>query len=352
MLEALATGNDAEIALESLWRNESVQQIAQKLKQNGRRASEDENAAVSSDAETVQGQLDDEDDGLAGKDSKERDNVQRYEQLEKGNPLNPSSADDCQPPRSTMSFNRTSETRDDTDNLPRQHRLGSTGGPQNSVKCALQVENQRVPADGHYPSPPFAVGIETTAGAITYRVHPTTSTLLGENPAGPSASGIWDASGLQVLPYEFVQNVFSVFGRQYVPFPTIQKDLFMRDFHQGSRVHCSSALLRSIACLACRVLGGYKSSASSHAILGDRLYAETRQLLASTDPDEYSIPDAQALGNLALHQLGLGEYADARALADESVRRIDITYRNQNIEEKVMPEHATTALFGIISFAR
>jgi hypothetical protein len=51
ILEALASENNVEVALESLWRNESVHQIAQKLK--WRRCASDDETTVVEDRGTV-----------------------------------------------------------------------------------------------------------------------------------------------------------------------------------------------------------------------------------------------------------------------------------------------------------
>lgn len=177
-----------------------------------------------------------------------------------------------------------------------------------------------------------------------------------ETNAPETTDNIWDSSDLVVLPYQLVkQSIDIFFNRQFLPFSAINRDLFVHDFHAGKRSYCSPALLRSICCLSCRILGGYDSSISQHAALGSRLFDETARLLSLADESKYTIPDAQALGLLSLHQLGLGEYAEARDFADESVRRIDFQYRQENEERRGdSPSQATQAtnLFGAISLAR
>ena len=158
-----------------------------------------------------------------------------------------------------------------------------------------------------------------------------------------------------VLPYQLVRGFLDTFfSRQYLPFPAINRGLFMQDFYTGRRRYCSSALLRSICCLSCRILGGYDGR-SPHAALGTRLFDEASRLLKLASESEYSIPDAQALSLLALHQLGLGAYSEARELADESVRRIEFQCRQQDEEpcgDASFPAAQATTLFAAISLAR
>lgn len=174
-----------------------------------------------------------------------------------------------------------------------------------------------------------------------------------QDPSTNLPAAAWDSSTLTLLPNDLVQGLLTVFVRQYIPYPNIRRSLLMRDFHRGDGTHYSAALLRSMCCLACRVLGGYGAGNSSYASLGNRLFGETSRLIfATTASMDCSIPDAQALGNLSLHQLGSGGFISARYMADESVRRLDSICRRQVREVQCEVDYATLALLGAISHAR
>lgn len=134
----------------------------------------------------------------------------------------------------------------------------------------------------------------------------------------------WDMGiDLMSLPCKLVLDFTSgFFAWKDLPFPAIRKSLFVSDYLAGKTDHCSPALVRAISCLGCRALGGHNPSESSYATLGNRLFHEACLLLAQKPGPAQSVPDVQALGLLALHQLGIGLYADAIQLADEGARRM------------------------------
>ena len=103
------------------------------------------------------------------------------------------------------------------------------------------------------------------------------------------------------------------------PFPAIQRSQFVSDLLSQQTEHCSPALIRIILCLGCRALAGHDTSHSTYAGLGNRLFEESRMLLAHAPA---YVPDVHACGLLALHQLGIGQYGDAAELAEEGVKRM------------------------------
>lgn len=128
------------------------------------------------------------------------------------------------------------------------------------------------------------------------------------------------ATKLITLPSNLVIDLADAFFTWHAaPFPAIRRAQFISDFLSQRTKYCSPALVRIISCLGCRALGGYDTSHSTYANLGNRLFEESRMLLAGPPT---RIPDVHACGLLALHQLGIGQYADALKLAEEGVKRM------------------------------
>lgn len=239
----------------------------------------------------------------------------------------------------------------------REHRLDLQGTPD-GLSASEEASEGSIYSSSLYSPILTKIDRDSLESSCSAPREVDTTLLRGarEKKASETIDNARDNSNLVVLPYHLVkESVDTFFDRQYLPFPVINRELFMQDFLTGRHGHCSPALLRSICCLSCRILGGYDSTRSQHAALGNRLFEEATRLLKAADKSKYVIPDAQALGLLSLHQLGLGGYAEARELADESVRRIDIQYRQQGEEQRVNSSLQTTratSLFGAISLAR
>ena len=191
-----------------------------------------------------------------------------------------------------------------------------------------------------------------------------TPEYFAQSEPGPSASG----SGSQRVypPIDFgvgskneahlkvsVETTYELleifFQEQYSPFPTIVKDLFWDDFTTGKKDHCSIALVRIMCCLACRVKDGYDLGAGVSP--GNQLWDEASRLVRTVNPQN-SIPNAQALGLMSLHQLGAGQYESARALADESVARLALLFANLDQEIRLKNSVQATNLYGAIGLAR
>ena len=92
------------------------------------------------------------------------------------------------------------------------------------------------------------------------------------------------------------------------------------DFVEGKGKSCFPSLLKSILCLTCRSLDGYDTESSFYVNLGGRLFHESKSLLYdTTDLKGEELPDAQACGLLAIHQLGSHDKSDALFLIEKCV---------------------------------
>ena len=154
---------------------------------------------------------------------------------------------------------------------------------------------------------------------------PTESCAVNGHSASAQVSFYIDLCGfgtnkLITLPSNLVIDLADAFFTWHAaPFPAIRRAQFISDFLSQRTKHCSPALIRIISCLGCRALGGYDTSHSTYASLGNRLFEESRMLLAGPPT---RVPDVHACGLLALHQLGIGQHADALKLAEEGVKRM------------------------------
>ncbi|KAI6783450.1 Conidial development protein fluffy-like protein [Emericellopsis cladophorae] len=124
------------------------------------------------------------------------------------------------------------------------------------------------------------------------------------------------------MPTKLVLDLTDAFFSWHVgSLPAVQRSSFVSDFLGQRTLHCSPALVRIISCLGCRALGGYDTLRSTYASLGNRLFQEARALIVQSPA---CVPDVQACGLMALHQLKIGQAGDASDLAEEGVRRMVI----------------------------
>lgn len=155
---------------------------------------------------------------------------------------------------------------------------------------------------------------------------------------------------MKVMPFELTHELLEMFFQeQYTPFPTIAKDLFWDDFMAGNKDYCSIALVRIMCCLACRIRHGY--DLGPEVSLGNQLWDEASRLIRTVN-SENSIPNAQALGLMSLHQLGAGQYESAQALADEGVARLAQLFADLDQEIQLKNSVQATTLYGAIALAR
>ena len=156
----------------------------------------------------------------------------------------------------------------------------------------------------------------------------------------------WGLIGLK--SYEMQELLNDFFDWQYVPLFAVDRTSMERDLVQGRRDSCSPALLRSVLCLACRSLAGYDIEASFYVNLGSRLSQEARDLLYEPkDSKEEDLPDAQACGLLAIHQLGGHNKSDALVLIKKCVGMlVNLTQKasETDVGEKLSTIDWTSAL--------
>ncbi|KAK1828974.1 hypothetical protein QBC39DRAFT_264138 [Podospora conica] len=93
---------------------------------------------------------------------------------------------------------------------------------------------------------------------------------------------------------------------------------FLKDFCEGNQRYCSAALINVILGRACRLLD-CPSQLISQVSFGDAFLGEARRLLAA-ELTHCTIPSIQALGLMALTEMGQGNDDEAWDLAQESVR--------------------------------
>ena len=93
---------------------------------------------------------------------------------------------------------------------------------------------------------------------------------------------------------------------------------FLQDFCDGNQRYCSAALINVILGRACRLLD-CPAQLISQVSFGDAFLGEARRLL-SAEPTHAAIPSIQALGLMALTEMGQGNDDEAWNLAQESVR--------------------------------
>jgi hypothetical protein len=105
----------------------------------------------------------------------------------------------------------------------------------------------------------------------------------------------------------------------------------MKDFREGTPRYCSEALVNAILGRACK-FSDTTSSIISKVSYGDAFLGEARRLLAAEE-NHVNLPSIQALGLLALTEIGQGNDDEALKLAQESVRAIiHLALQTQNQE--------------------
>lgn len=170
-------------------------------------------------------------------------------------------------------------------------------------------------------------------------------TTLGStagSPSLPSVSGdeklqqlaSWTRTGWSVDTIR--THLESLLTWDYLPFCFLCKDPFLQDFASGEGCYCSPALVNSLLALSTRIVDKHqqahpqndeqesknhlisaaeRGSPSSSCPDSQALFDEADALI-SGHCQPGSLPDIQALGMLALYQVGCGHEAEARELAE------------------------------------
>ena len=176
------------------------------------------------------------------------------------------------------------------------------------------------------------------------------SGLQSISPLVDSEGGSKNEAYLKVMPFGITCELLEIFFQeQYIPFPIIVRDLFWADFMAGEKHYCSIALVRIICCLACRIRNEYDLGPGFS--LSNQLWNETSRLVGAVN-FENSMPNAQTLALMSLHQLGTGQYGSAQVLAEASVARLALLFSDLDNEFWSKNSVEATALYGAIALAR
>jgi hypothetical protein len=114
------------------------------------------------------------------------------------------------------------------------------------------------------------------------------------------------------------QLVREFFSSSHSSLLQISQSHFLKDFCDGNHQYCSEALVNVMLGMACGVLDS-RSQSISKVSFTNAFLGEARRLLAIKG-SHTMIPNIQALGLMALIEVGLGNEEEAWNLAHESVR--------------------------------
>lgn len=130
----------------------------------------------------------------------------------------------------------------------------------------------------------------------------------------PSIGGWTDVTKDVGLINDLVKLYFSW---EHPMFSFICREPFLRDFHDGRRRYCSSALVNAMLSLACRFLDP-SSERPDGLQLSDCFFYKAKQHLA--DDNETTLPGIQALGLLSLREMVWGLEDESMQLAEECAK--------------------------------
>lgn len=268
VFKALETPEHAEMTLQALWRRDSLDQIASRL------------TASLPQEDSAQGKL-------AGSSTDESRNV---------SPNMPQQKDFDQDVLDAQNARRA-QVREPAESSRRDEKMKASPSTAD-----LTPESDARSTQG------------AARGGNTHHDHDAAALEM--------ALRTWGVSGLTAQQLRRLLSVFFE-GGQYMAFLSVDRDAFMRDFLGGGDECCSPALVRAVLCQACRAVAGYDAAYSFLVNLGDRLFDESKSTLGRMASTRFAVPDAQALGLLALHELGAGRETEAVELAEKAVGRIN-----------------------------
>lgn len=154
---------------------------------------------------------------------------------------------------------------------------------------------------------------------------PQPSTVLSLPPlpldayASQPRTDIWTDTGWTAAHIRHLFDVLLTWD--YLPFCLLSKDMFLQDYYSGSDRMCSSALVHAILALATSMVNehGDSDEVLPTGWLGSRIFCEKAEAIVRDNKQTSSIPDAQALGVLALYHLRCGREAEALEAAESFV---------------------------------
>lgn len=218
-------------------------------------------------------------------------------------------------------------TYDDDDNLDTQG-LRRLSQPANINTGSQEDANGE---DYFHRPPPFvpyhrhsfsSYGLSAGASESTSPSMMAPSTSPSSLSPHPDACGpptdFWTRTGWTV---SFVQQLFNNLATwDYLPLCLLCKDPFLQDYLDGRNRYCSSALVHALLALAYRLTfeGGKEVACQNHGRVccSSKLFEEAERIVHTDDSFGISLPDIQALGILAIYQIGYGRNAEACELIE------------------------------------
>lgn len=108
---------------------------------------------------------------------------------------------------------------------------------------------------------------------------------------------------------------------EYPTFASLSKEHFLRDFHNGRHLYCSSILVNALLALGCRFSDhpATRGDPGDSSTAGDHFFRESRRLLEE-ETDLHSLTTIQALGILSIREASFGRDAESLYYAGQSIR--------------------------------
>lgn len=170
-----------------------------------------------------------------------------------------------------------------------------------------------------------------------------------------SRSDIWTHIGWSTAR---IRHLFEVlFTWDYLPFCLLCKDLFLRDYHNGSDRFCSVALVYSILALVTRLINEYADDDGvlPPGWLKSGIFYERAQVIAWDSEHPLGLPDIQALGFLSLYHLRCGREAEAQESAEACAAAITQLCQHEHLMDRENEGYArvrATTYCGAVSLTR
>lgn len=186
------------------------------------------------------------------------------------------------------------------------YRLGSVSDPSSSANYIPQSSPGKFYPEYELGSELGFSGLEQTLWPILV---PTTE------PTSENWTSITDDINL-------VHHLLALyFSWEYPIFAPFNKELFLRDFHNGRRRYCSSLLTNAILALSCRLstLPITRLDPTDPASAGDHFFNEAL-LLFDQETDHRSLTTIQALGVMSMREISCGRDQESRYYAGQSMR--------------------------------
>jgi len=169
---------------------------------------------------------------------------------------------------------------------------------------------------------PWRLTFARSADCNTPTRSPDPSTILSLPPrpldvyASQSHIDVWTRTGWTVA---HIRHLFDVLGAwDSLAFCLLSRDVFLRDYQNGSGRFCSSALVHALIALSARLVNGDNDNKDvlPSGWVGSKIFRDEAAAILDGTRGPGELPDVQALGILSLYHLRLGQEADAQRLAE------------------------------------